>query len=70
MVHRAVVGEENHARDGHYIYRSVEPFSSVKPLECKNKAGVYHWLELWIVHEDGLSRSRQRKELFRKDGLS
>eukprot|EP00210_Caulerpa_lentillifera_P000171 g166.t1 len=58
--HQAVVGEENHARDGHYIYRSVEPFSSVKALECRNKAGVYHWLELWIVHEDGLSRSKQR----------
>jgi len=59
--HRAVIGEENHARDGHYVYRSVEPFSSERPLECRNKAGVYHWLELWIVHEDGLSREKQKE---------
>jgi len=61
VAHRAVIGEENHARDGHYVYRSVEPFSLQRQLECRNKAGVYHWLELWIVHEDGLSKEKQKE---------
>ncbi|GMH41692.1 hypothetical protein BSKO_09602 [Bryopsis sp. KO-2023] len=57
--HLAVIGMENQARDGHYVYTAQEPFASQLPLECRNKAGVYHWLESWIAHgsDEGGSQS-------------
>lgn len=38
-----------------------EPFSTHLPLECRNKTGVYHWLERWIAHgsDDGGSQSQR-----------
>ena len=38
--HRAVIGEENHARDGHYVYRSVQITHSFGKSVRLRKDGV------------------------------
>jgi hypothetical protein len=48
--HLAVVGEERETRDGHYTYSTVPPFNTIKPLQCYNQTGVYHWLEGMLNH--------------------
>eukprot|EP00892_Ulva_mutabilis_P000847 jgi/Ulvmu1/10763/UM068_0053.1 len=49
--HLAVQGQERDARDGHYVYGAVEPFSSRAPMPaCTNQQQVMHWLEQFISH--------------------
>jgi hypothetical protein len=48
--HLAVVGEERETRDGHYTYSTHAPFNNMRPLQCYNQTGVYHWLESMLNH--------------------
>lgn len=51
QAHLAVQGQERDARDGHYVYGAVEPFSSRAPMPtCTNQQQVMHWLEQFISH--------------------
>lgn len=43
--HAAVEGLERDTRDGHYEYRALEPFSSIRPLSVTSMAKVEDWLD-------------------------